>query len=85
LSNRGDEQFSQSSGETVHDALKQPGVRAMKQLMKQLVTDESGQDLIEYALVAAVIALGAIAAMNGLVNAIGNGLNTVGNSFTNNV
>ncbi len=37
-----------------------------KQLMKNLLNDESGQDLIEYALVAAVIALGAIAAMQGL-------------------
>lgn len=56
-----------------------------KQLMKNLLNDESGQDLIEYALVAAVIALGCITAMKGLVNAIGNGLNTVGNSFSNNV
>ena len=32
-------------------------------LFKNLLHDESGQDLIEYALVAALIALGAITAM----------------------
>jgi pilus assembly protein Flp/PilA len=55
-----------------------------KQMMKNLLNDESGQDLIEYALVAAVIALGCLAAMRGLANAIGNGFNNVGNSFVNN-
>ena len=35
----------------------------MKLLLQNLLRDESGQDLIEYALVAALIALGAIAAM----------------------
>jgi pilus assembly protein Flp/PilA len=57
----------------------------MKQLMKQFIHDESGQDLIEYALVAAVIALGAVAAMTSLAGAIGNGLNSVGNNFNSNV
>lgn len=56
-----------------------------KQLMKNLLNDESGQDLIEYALVAAVIALGAIAAMKGLSGAIGNAFNTVGNDLAGNV
>ena len=58
---------------------------AMKQLMKQLLHDESGQDLIEYALVATVIALGAVASMTSLAGAIGNGLNSVGNNFNSNV
>lgn len=40
--------------------------------LKNLLRDESGQDLIEYALVAALIALGAITAMNGVAT----GLNT---------
>ena len=56
-----------------------------KQIWKNLLNDESGQDLIEYALVAAVIALGAIAAMKGLTSAIGNGFNTVGNNLSSNV
>jgi pilus assembly protein Flp/PilA len=35
----------------------------MKKLLWQLVRDESGQDLIEYALLAAIIALAATAAL----------------------
>jgi len=53
----------------------------MKQLMKSLLNDESGQDMIEYALVAALIALGAIAAMQTLAGKIGNEFNSVGNSL----
>jgi pilus assembly protein Flp/PilA len=34
-----------------------------RQILSGLIRDESGQDLIEYALVAAIIALGATAAM----------------------
>ncbi|HXP08875.1 MAG TPA: Flp family type IVb pilin [Acidobacteriaceae bacterium] len=34
-----------------------------RQVLYSLIRDESGQDLIEYALVAAIIALGATAAM----------------------
>jgi pilus assembly protein Flp/PilA len=35
----------------------------LRQTLSDLLRDESGQDLIEYALVAAIIALGATAAM----------------------
>jgi pilus assembly protein Flp/PilA len=52
-----------------------------KQLMKNLLNDESGQDLIEYALVAAVIALGAITAMGTLKTAISNAFGSVGTSL----
>ena len=55
----------------------------MKQMLKLFVQDESGQDLIEYALVAALVGLGAVAAMNGLSNSIANTFNGVGNSLTN--
>ena len=47
--------------------------------------DESGQDLIEYALVAGLIALGAVAAMTGLSGKIGTAFNTVGNNLNNNI
>jgi pilus assembly protein Flp/PilA len=50
-------------------------------LAKSLLADESGQDLIEYALIAALIALGAIVAMKGLSNKISNEFNSVGNSL----
>lgn len=52
-----------------------------KRLMKNLLNDESGQDLIEYALIAALIALGAIAAMNSLSSKIGTEFNNIGNSL----
>ena len=44
----------------------------MKQLMKKFVLDESGQDLIEYALVAALVGLGSVASMNSLAGSIAN-------------
>jgi pilus assembly protein Flp/PilA len=52
-----------------------------QKLVKNLLNDESGQDLIEYALVAALLALGALAAMSPLANKIANEFNTVGNSL----
>jgi pilus assembly protein Flp/PilA len=64
--------------------IKRRNSMSTKQLMKNLLNDESGQDLIEYALVAAVIALGAIAAMQGLAGKIGTALNSVGNNLANN-
>lgn len=45
--------------------------------------DESGQDLIEYALVAAVMALGAAATMRTLASTIGNALGSIGSRMTN--
>jgi pilus assembly protein Flp/PilA len=50
-------------------------------LLKRLLSDDSGQDLIEYALIAALIALSAIAAMGSLSNKISNEFNKVGNSL----
>jgi len=38
----------------------------MKQLLKKLATEDSGQDLIEYALVAALVGLGAVASITAL-------------------
>jgi pilus assembly protein Flp/PilA len=55
----------------------------MKQLLKNLIAEESGQDLIEYALVAALVALGSIASMTSLAGAIGNSFNSVATSLTN--
>jgi len=52
-----------------------------KRLLKNLLNDESGQDLIEYALIAALIALGAIVAMNSLSSKIGGEFNAIGNSL----
>lgn len=44
--------------------------------------DESGQDLIEYALVCALIALGAIAGMQSVANAINSAFDKVGSELS---
>lgn len=60
-------------------------MKNLKQLLNNLVVDESGQDLIEYALVAALVGLGAVASMKTLANSINGVFNNVGNSLTSNV
>jgi pilus assembly protein Flp/PilA len=55
----------------------------MKQLVKNLVNEDSGQDLIEYALVAALVGLGALTAMKSLSGTIGNTFNNVSTSLAN--
>jgi pilus assembly protein Flp/PilA len=55
----------------------------MKQLITKLAAEDAGQDLIEYALVAALVGLGAVAAMKGLSNSVKNTYNGVGTSLTN--
>ena len=51
-------------------------------LFAHLLQDESGQDLIEYALVAGLIGLGAVVAMTTLSGKIGTAFNSVGSSLT---
>jgi pilus assembly protein Flp/PilA len=53
-------------------------MKNMKQLLMNLMTEESGQDLIEYALVAALVGLGAVVSMKGLANSISNTFTAVG-------
>jgi pilus assembly protein Flp/PilA len=48
-----------------------------------LLQDESGQDLIEYALVAGLIGLGAITAMGTLSTKISSAFGSIGTSLTN--
>ena len=50
----------------------------LNRLFSNLLHDESGQDLIEYALVAALIGLGATASMRTLATSIGTALTGVG-------
>jgi len=44
--------------------------------------EESGQDLIEYALIAALIALGSVAGMSALANQLNTVFNTIGTKLT---
>ncbi|MGA2437313.1 MAG: Flp family type IVb pilin [Acidobacteriaceae bacterium] len=55
----------------------------MKQLLKNLVTEDAGQDLIEYALVAALVGLGSVAALSKLSNTIANTLGSIDNGLIN--
>jgi pilus assembly protein Flp/PilA len=55
----------------------------MRQFIEKLVFDDSGQDLIEYALAVALIGLLTEGAMKGLSNHVGNDFGAVGNSLTN--
>jgi pilus assembly protein Flp/PilA len=60
-------------------------MKNMKHVLNNLVAEESGQDLIEYALVAALVGLGAVAAMKGLSNSIGNTFTGIGTQLTTSV
>ncbi len=51
-------------------------------ILKKLVREESGQDLIEYALVAALIALGCVAAMKTLGTNINAEFTAIGAALT---
>ena len=54
-----------------------------KAILLELLRDESGQDLIEYALVAGLIGLGAVVSLTGLTIKIKSAFNSVGNQLTN--
>ena len=54
----------------------------MKNLFNRFVREEQGQDLIEYALLAALISLASIVAITALGTAIQSHFTTVGNSVT---
>jgi pilus assembly protein Flp/PilA len=53
----------------------------VKQLLERLVKEDSGQDLIEYALVAALVGLGSVAAISGLDNSLKNSFNAIGSGL----
>jgi pilus assembly protein Flp/PilA len=48
---------------------------------QDLMSREEGQDLVEYALVVAIIALGATAAMKALATAISNAFGAISSAF----
>jgi pilus assembly protein Flp/PilA len=51
--------------------------------LQNLINREEGQDLIEYALVVAIIALAAVTSMHTLANNINNAFGTIGNNLNN--
>jgi len=57
----------------------------MLSVVNDLLRNESGQDLIEYALVAALIGLGAVTSMTSLKTAISNAFTHIGTTLTSDV
>ena len=56
-----------------------------KQHLMKLATDERGQDLIEYGLMAALLGLGTLAGLRGMKNSVANSFGQIGNTLTNSV
>ena len=54
----------------------------MRNLTDAFVRDESGQDLVEYALVLALVALAATVSMKALATTIGTAFTSVGTKLT---
>ena len=54
----------------------------MVNLLKSLHKEEAGQDLIEYALVALIVALGALVGMGKLASSINNEFSKISSSLT---
>ena len=54
-----------------------------REVLLALHRKDSGQDLIEYALIAALIALGAIVGMGFVASAINNAFNSIGSKLSN--
>jgi pilus assembly protein Flp/PilA len=54
----------------------------LTKIAAQLLAEEAGQDLIEYALLAALIALAAITCVKGLSTALNNGFASISSRMT---
>jgi pilus assembly protein Flp/PilA len=54
----------------------------MLETLVGLLREESGQDLIEYALIGLIIALGALAGMGALASSVNNEFTKLGSSLT---
>ncbi len=57
----------------------------LRNIFRNLHRDESGQDLIEYALIAALIALGAVAGMGFVASEINSALSLIGSKLVNSI
>ena len=65
--------------------LKNSSALSLRRQCELLLRDDSGQDLIEYALLAALIGLTAASSMRGLSNKISNAFNSIGTNLANDV
>ena len=60
-------------------------MRRISDCLKDLLREDAGQDLIEYALVAGLIGIAAVLAMSGLTTKVANSFNNVGSRLTSSV
>ncbi|MGA3263036.1 MAG: Flp family type IVb pilin [Terracidiphilus sp.] len=60
-----------------------PGLRKLVDRLQALIRLEDGQDLVEYAMVIALIATGATAAMKGLASVLMTSLTTLNTTLGN--
>lgn len=58
------------------------GLRDRIWAVEFLLMNEDGQDMVEYALVMGLVAMGAVAATRGLAASIGTGLTSIGTHLT---
>lgn len=56
---------------------------SLRQLLVSLCHDDSGQDIVEYALIAVSMGLLTIAGVHGLAASVSNDFNTIINAFNN--
>jgi pilus assembly protein Flp/PilA len=56
-----------------------------KSFLAQLIADESGQDLVEYALVVALIGFAAVAGMQSLALTINSAFISIGSKLTSSI
>lgn len=59
------------------------GAIAWARLILAILRDESGQDLIEYALVAGLVGLGCVVSLHGLQNSLATAFSKLGNALVN--
>jgi len=60
-------------------------MKTLKNLLNNVWRDESGQDLIEYALIAGLIGLGCVSAMSGLATSLVSAFTNIGSTLSTNV
>ncbi len=53
-----------------------------KRLLQDLMTEDSGQDLVEYALIVGLVGLSIVSLVHGIATGIANDLNLIGTRLT---
>lgn len=60
-------------------------ISCLLEKLQLLLSREEGQDLVEYALIVALISLAAVVGMNSLASQINGAFNTVGNTLSTSI